>query len=767
MKYFPFLLSFLCFFFSQNEIIAQNTVKGTVCDSITNEKLIYATVKLSNLNDSLISGVITDEKGNFIITDISEGQFILSISYLSYLPKEIILNFKTINKNENLNEICLSINSLELNQVDITSNNIKTSVDKMEYRLDSLALITNSDGFQVLKNVPGLVINPRDETVKTIGEENVLVLVNYMFRPAESLKSIKPDEIERIEILKNTMAEYGVSTVVNVILKKQVNQGFKSLIGCEAESFLRDNSAKVKVEYGYEKLKFSVYYQIHSYGYENFNSTYRKNYDETDLFEYKSDEKDVKNRKYLIHNMNFNFEYFINSSTQFSISTDQNYSNDNTYKLLTANKYMNYIKYELNKLYFNSLNKIYKPNFALFFRKEFKPEQEFIIVGNYYTSSNILNTNIYDTIYNDFAIISDYRKELSEVKQIFYTTKVTYKQNFGNTKFKIGYDIYYLNLDKKFNLYQEQNFNYERTINSIYSTLIGSIKGIDFMTGIRLRNFNQATNDYSKTYFDWLPSLTLSKTIYNNTVELLAYRKITYPRYYHIINTQIYKDSMNIEDTNPYLKPMKLNRFELNHLFQKNDFYLQSGLYFSFTTDEFGQIVTVDDNNVRHKKYENSGNSFVYGINSTVRFSLSKKISINPSFNLFYLQQNSSFQPIVVSSIEYSFSVSPDFAISDNLYAGCEFYYSSKSYYLQGYYTMTPYFNIYAGISLFNDKGYLQLTINPIKQKIQDYEETNEFYCEMIDIKPTQSIYIKYSHTISRGKVIKRMTKETQKEQEL
>ena len=88
---FGFLFLMICFGLMKS--YAQFTVSGTVTDSVTNEPLLLGTV-IENDNDE--SGVLTDDKGKFTVTD-SVPILKLRFTYVGYDEKEVtITNEKSI-----------------------------------------------------------------------------------------------------------------------------------------------------------------------------------------------------------------------------------------------------------------------------------------------------------------------------------------------------------------------------------------------------------------------------------------------------------------------------------------------------------------------------------------------------------------------------------------------------------------------------------------------------------------------------------------------
>src|ERR1700712_2417880 len=71
---------------------AQNNVKGKVSgkvtDAATKKAVDYATVSIFKQGStSPFNGVVTDEKGNFTIQQLPEGDYIVKVDFIGYTPK--------------------------------------------------------------------------------------------------------------------------------------------------------------------------------------------------------------------------------------------------------------------------------------------------------------------------------------------------------------------------------------------------------------------------------------------------------------------------------------------------------------------------------------------------------------------------------------------------------------------------------------------------------------------------------------------------------
>src|ERR1700744_1138122 len=97
-------------------------ISGTVIDSLTQKPLDYGTVSVfRNTGKATITGVLTDEKGNFKLNDIKPGVYRLELRFVGY-PTKIISNVETTleKPDKNLGNILIKSSSKALKEVTIT-----------------------------------------------------------------------------------------------------------------------------------------------------------------------------------------------------------------------------------------------------------------------------------------------------------------------------------------------------------------------------------------------------------------------------------------------------------------------------------------------------------------------------------------------------------------------------------------------------------------------------------------------------------------------
>lgn len=75
--------------------LSAQTVSGKLIDE-NSQPLPYANVVLLSLPDSaFVSGATSDDKGNFVLKDLSAHSYLLQVSYIGYQPQSILLEIWT------------------------------------------------------------------------------------------------------------------------------------------------------------------------------------------------------------------------------------------------------------------------------------------------------------------------------------------------------------------------------------------------------------------------------------------------------------------------------------------------------------------------------------------------------------------------------------------------------------------------------------------------------------------------------------------------
>lgn len=234
-----------CLFFHLN-LFSQNynragggtgKVYGIIIDSSDNKSIEYATITLLRSSDStVVSGTITDGKGEFKMEDVPFGQYRVNVSFIGYKPF-MTAAFYVSNQNSEVDKGRIKITSgaKKLEEVVVTAekNDVQNTLDKRIYNVGKNIVNTGGTATDLLQNIPSVTVDISG-TVSFRGNANVTVLIDG--KPSgltggdrqAMLDQLPGSSIESIEIVTNPSAKYdaeGMAGIINIITKKDKLKG--------------------------------------------------------------------------------------------------------------------------------------------------------------------------------------------------------------------------------------------------------------------------------------------------------------------------------------------------------------------------------------------------------------------------------------------------------------------------------------------------------------------------------------------------------------
>jgi Outer membrane protein beta-barrel family/CarboxypepD_reg-like domain len=214
------------------------SVKGKLLDTAGKQPLSEATVSVMLVKDSsLVSFSLSDKKGNFEITNLDAGGYLLMISYTGYenFKKPFLITAEK--KTADIGEIILQKEYKTLTGVTVTDlTPVKINGDTVSFKADAFKTKPNATTEDLLKKLPGVQVE-KDGTVKAMGENVQKVLVDgkefFGNDPKLATKNITADMVDQIQVFddmseqsKFTKIDDGSrSKTINIKLKKDKNKG--------------------------------------------------------------------------------------------------------------------------------------------------------------------------------------------------------------------------------------------------------------------------------------------------------------------------------------------------------------------------------------------------------------------------------------------------------------------------------------------------------------------------------------------------------------
>ena len=655
---------------SSSFAIAQQNIEviGKLVEEETSQPIPYATVVIKNKSTNKnITGVISDDSGNFIITT-TKPNFYVEISFMGFETKTIT-EFIVTNRKVNLGTIKLAPNSQALDEVVVTGEVSKTvfKLDKRVFNIGKDISSTGASALEVLNNVPSVNVNIEGD-ISLRGSSGVQILINgkpsvLADQSSNALGTITADMIDSIEIITNPSAKYeasGTAGILNIILKKEEKKGWNGSIS--VNTGIPDNHS-LGLSLNRRTENFNLFAQLGA-GYrslpqesENINQNLIT--DEVLL----SNGKEFRNETFF--NLTLGTDYHINDlnvltlSGNFAYEIEDQPSNYN-FQFFDENNNLisNWIREESTK----ATNPKYK--YELNYKKQFKNNEDhtlqFSALGSFFgkeLESQFTNTTSSGTNINsdqqtetnfqqaDYTFKADYVNPISEVYTI--ETGAQYAINDVGNDFEvrdlIG-GVYVVNEDLT------NNFEWNQKVLGLYATVAFEKEKWGIKAGLRLEQTNVNTlltntnQSNERDYSNFFPTLHTSYKISDNVSFQAGYSKrIFRPRLWDLNPFFNIRNNFNIRVGNPNLQPEFTDSYELTSIYKVGKASLSSSLYHRYTTDVVERVSTFK-NNVTFYTPENIGTNSSIGFETNGKYTPNKWLTLTGDFNFNYFDRAGTFE---------------------------------------------------------------------------------------------------------------------------
>lgn len=202
--------------------------------------LAGATVQLQSTSDSIWYNRIADLDGMARFERLSVGFYNLRISYIGYETHEKAI---AVTGDEQRFDIILRGDAIALGEVTVTATRplIRQEGDRMIIDPEPLASVSTNT-LEILESTPGLFVD-QDGGIYLSSATPATILINGREQKMSNqdittlLRSLPPNSVQRIEVMRNPSARYSASSsggIINIVLKRgarigrfgSVNSGF-------------------------------------------------------------------------------------------------------------------------------------------------------------------------------------------------------------------------------------------------------------------------------------------------------------------------------------------------------------------------------------------------------------------------------------------------------------------------------------------------------------------------------------------------------------
>jgi outer membrane receptor protein involved in Fe transport len=654
-------------------------VKGTIIDASENTPLAFANVTLHNAADSqYITGTSTGTNGEFIISNVNEGEYLLKISYMGYANKFLPgVAVKRETPEVNTGIVKLNKTALELQETNVVGEkpNEELHLDKKVINVSKDLNAAGGTALDVLQNQPSVRVDP-DGTVYLRGSSNFTILINgkpSVLQGSDALRQLSANMIENIELITNPSAKYdaeGSAGIININLKKQtessmsgianVNSGTKDKYNADFSMNYNVNGMNLTGGVDYRDNSFTNNQDIDR---TSSSSTGTIN-NSTDLF-IRDKRRQFSGRAGMDYTFNDRNSLSLNISSgsidmrRFISSKVEN--TDYTGKLFVHNlNTMDIPVFFLN----SSLNYNYKFNpgvndvmLEVTYSSVDLPSEQ--MSNEYTTDEGFINKNPEPgrTSFNNDGMREEGRAKLNYTHKINEqsTFETGLQTNLNYRKFDIENKIYSWDINEYIvddNL--TNNFKLRSNVYSAFTTYSNQLLEFNFMLGLRAeymdRLLEQKTlgSDYSYDKLDYFPSFSVSRKINDHQLQLSYSRRINRPNENLLNPFPFYSDSYLSTSGNPRLLPEYINSFELNYQKMFGTVFTSVQTYYRESDNSILQKFAVNDEGKMMTTFGNLAQTKTYGSEISASFSVFNIFRFDPAVNLYGTELKGNFDGFVV-----------------------------------------------------------------------------------------------------------------------
>lgn len=753
---------------------SSQTLRGRVTD-VDGEALSYVSVTI--LRDSnFVCSSITDEQGIFHLDAslISQTEYLLRLSLAGYesLHQKFIFP-----DTSSIGSMRMMKRQQVLGEVVVSSKKplVTRKADRYIVNVEGSYLANGQSGLEVLQRSPGLWVNPMGD-IKIIGGQTVTVMINDVVQRMSSadlanfLRSLRSEDISRIEVVPNPPAEFEAASsggIVHIILKKGRQNG---LTGNASTSYrIQGNRGQISAgtSLDYKLQRFYITAGINA----GIDKTQYTGYshviypDQSSV--YNNTLRDNNNRRYMfragvVYDFNSKHSLFLQAMT-------------------TGSKLLQFFR---SDMLYHMQNEDVTGTALSDWRR--KPKQG-SYTANYGWKTDSIGSSLRVILDHTYSI----KTELNELHST-YTDPVrdqTYRTNTPSdtyissgqidftqvlkkqTVFKSG--IKYVETKRDNTVFAERylsnswqkdvpgsdDYRYSEELLMFYASVEKSIGQTSIKSGLRGEQTEAAGvskvsgQSIRRKYFGWFPSLFISHSINSEKgsgININYSRRVRRPGYNDLNPYRLQVHDFTVLTGNPDLVPQYAHSFRATYNFSHNFF---AGTYFQTVKNYIAQTANTINGNIIKYKSKNFPNSTEYGIYFEGSFSIGKVWNSRSNFSFYQLSNDidggkhkrRSFSAQSIEIVRLQKIMEIDVVAQ---YVSATLNANSKQAYI--FFT-----DIGLTRNIFKDKGRLRFSVTDIFNTFREKNltEFNQTRIDFYQKRPTRTFGLSFNYSFRAGKI--------------
>jgi len=647
---------------TRGKAISQGTITGKVIDEVTSSPIEYANVVLMSKQDSkMVSGIASNQKGEFLLNGISNGNYDLVISFVGFKKKTI----NDVQITENNYSVNLSVIKLQPLAVQMKENEVVADKSAMEFKIDKKVVNVSQNlsaaggtAVDVLQNQPSVQIDANGNLTLR-GSGNFTVMVDgrpSVLSGTDALRQIPANIIDNIEIITNPSAKYdaeGTAGIINIVTKKTNLTSTSGIVNSGAGS--RDKyNGDFNLSYRDEDFNITLGGDARRFNYMQDINVDRSAFNISGV----TSSADLHSKRDA-YTGRFSFDKYFSDKVTLGINGSIGYTDFNM-GVNTYNNSSNFTDPALNSYSVtndrnNTTAKYFNGSINL--TNVFTPKVNDLYFEATFTKLELPSDQITtETISSPTSQVKIKGRE-NNTSRIDSRIKLNYKHNLADKNvFETGLqaNLFYKKIDivsKDFNSADQtwtinnafsNNFDFRNNVYAGFATYSDQVLGLEYQAGLRLeytdRLLDQITTgtEYKYQKLHFFPTLNISEKLPNDQQLQFSYsRRIQRPFDGQLNPFTYFSDTYTATGGNPYLVPSFTHSIELNYQKSFSGVYLTVQTYFRKTDDGIDQIQVVDNTGRLNLTFANTTNSTSIGSEISANITFAPWFKMDPSLNIY------------------------------------------------------------------------------------------------------------------------------------
>jgi outer membrane receptor protein involved in Fe transport len=644
-----------------------------ISGSVTDEQgtaVPFANVAVYNQADStLAAGAVSDDLGKFQLA-VKPAAYYLKVSFLSFNEK-VVANVDVRQRDADVGRIVLSGEAKMLDEVTVRGekSTMELSLDKKIFNVGKDLANAGGSASDILTNIPSVSVDP-EGNVKLRGSDNVRILIDgkpsglVSFKGGSGLQQLQASMIERVEVITNPSARYeaeGMAGIINIVLKKERNQGFNGSFEAISGYPLNLGGA-ANLNYRHRKVNFFINYSIAYRKQPGTGKQYQeRERDDTTFITRQTNDATITGFN---NNIRGGIDLYF---TETSILTGSYLFRRSDATRITDIRYEDYLFNESNLDSVTTRRQDedeIEPNseYSLIYKKSFKGKDhaltaEVKYLDNWESSNQTFTQHTFVPAGIEDLTKARLQKSLNDESEKQLLLQLDYSKPFGKDgHFETGLRSSSREMINDFVVSQRNQsgefvplpgldniFLYNENINALYGIVGNKYKKISYQVGLRaewtdVKTTLQETNQVNpRKYANLFPSAHFTVSLpKSNDVQISYSRRVRRPFYNDLSPFMTFSDSRNYFSGNPDLNPEFSNVYEISHIkyFEKGS--LSSSVYYRDAKGKIERIRTVGADGNATTLPQNLNSERSGGLEFTSEYALEKWWKLDFNFNFFY-----------------------------------------------------------------------------------------------------------------------------------